>query len=261
VIDPAESLLAAIGVRPVVSHSVERIGPKELAEAARLPQTCHTMALNMCRGRLDSLTVNDFDRIDYGQTLRDLTLPYDARQVEMMIAALPLDAAQFAGSFEVAAKRAFDYLYSQFPISLRKSLGPDDNNTVPPRRLLTRFEGILWLLDNPTGVFNLMANATLTSTQLDALRSVYPSFTMYVGEECIPNALEEMRVSDPKWQYPRVVGHGVKRFLGRLQVAPELGQILQSKPKFQPMDKPGAPANGVLSTNTAPRPERQEQGA
>lgn len=254
---PAEALLAVIGMRPIISHRIEQITPDQWKRAGEVAGDCDAIAIRMVRGELDSLTVNDFERIDYSHTLRDLTTPYVPEQVEAMLSSIPLGLEGLHAEFEALAKKAFDFLYSQFPIALRKAVGAD-NNTAPPRRLISRFESLLWLMDNPMGVFNLIQNATLTKQQLDGMHALYPTLCQHVENESIPDALENERIGKPRFQLQRHAEAGVKRFLGRIPVAPELNKVLQAPPPDS--QKPSAPPRpGVLSTRTAPKTEQFEQ--
>lgn len=260
-IAPAEALLAVIGVRPIVSHAIEVITPAQLQRAGSLGGECYAIGKSMVAGTLDNLDINDFERIYYSQTLRDLTTPYLPEQVEAMITALPPEMDGLHAEFVQLAKKAFEYLYSQFPITLRRAVGAD-NNTRPPRRLISRFESLLWAVDHPLGVFNLMQNATLSTQQNGALHELFPTLCRHIETECIPDALEDARIKSPRFQMQRRTESGVKRFLGRLQVAPDLAKVLQSAPPdLKPQKTPGGKPSGILATQTAPRTEKIEQGA
>ncbi len=259
-VDPAQALLASIGVRPIISHRIERITPAQWKAAGDIADKSDEIAKLMVGGKLDSLTVLDFDRIDYSATLQGLTQPYLPQQVEAMLHHIPpgLDGLQM--SFMALAKKTYDYLYSQLPIVLRKSVA-GNNNIAPPRRLVSKFESLLWALDNPLGVYNLMQNATLTSQQNDGLHAIYPSLCQHMGDESIPNAIEDERAKRPRFQLQRHTEQGVRRFLGRLPINPELGAILQAAPpKGEQGNAPEMkPASGVLSTETAPKTQQIEQ--
>lgn len=259
-IAPAEALLAVIGVRPIISHRIEVITPAQWTRAEGITDECDAIAVKMVRGELDSLTINDFERIDYSATLRDLSTPYVPEQVEAMLMNIPLGFEGLHAAFEQLAKKAFDFLYSQFPITLRKAVGAD-NNTKPPRRLVSRFESLLWLMDNPLGVFNLMGNATLSRQQLDGMHAIYPTLCQQIENESLPDAVENERIAKPRFQLERRAEAGVKRFLGRLDVAPELRQLLQAKPTDEGQHAPPPAKPGVLSKQTAPRSAQMEQGS
>ncbi len=258
-IDPAEGLLASIGVRPIISHRIEMITSQQWEEAGHIADKSDEVAKLMVDGKLDSLTVLDFDRIDYSETLRGLTQPYLPQQVEAMLQHIPLGLAGLQSSFLALAKKTYDYLYSQFPIVLRKSVA-GNNNAAPPRRLVSKFESLLWALDNPLGAYNLMQNATLTAQQNDGLHTIYPTLCGYMADESIPGAIEDARSAKPRFQLQRHTEQGVRRFLGRLPLNPELGQILQAAPpQSQQGNAPEAKSSGVLSTQTAPRTQQIEQ--
>jgi hypothetical protein len=259
-IEPAEALLAAIGVRPIISHAIEKITDGQWHDVANAQDICDTMAKEMCAGTLASYTYVDFDRIDYDQTLRDLSTAYEPQQVEQMLSHIPLSVPGLAGSFMALADKTFQYLYSQFPIMLRESVA-GNNNIKPSRSLLNRFEALLWVLDHPLGMFNLTQDATLTQGQLDGLTTVYPSIVNYVREVSIPDAVEEARTSKPGFQFTRATEQGVRKLLGRVPLPPELQQIMQQLPQIQrPQSQSAQPnATGSLSTETAPRTDQIEQ--
>lgn len=260
-IDPAEALLAAIGVQPIVSHFIERITPKQWDEAGTIGSRCDTFAKSMVAGKLADLTYNDFDRIDYGATLRDLSTPYIPQQVEAMVMHIPPALEGLHGGFIALAARTFQYLYSQFPIVLRESVA-GNNNIPPPRSLMNRFECLLWVLDNPLGVFSLIQGATLTQHQMDGLHAVYPTICQYIENEAIPSAMEAARLDKPGFQLTRQTEQGVRKFFGRLPLPPGLNQILQTPPATpQQQQQPIPKANGPLATETATMPQRVQQGS
>lgn len=260
-VDPAEALLASIGVRPIISHKIERITPDQWKDAANVQHIADGIAKDMCAGKLDDLTVLDFERIDYSQTLRDLSTPYVPAQVEAMLTHIPNELEGLHAGFIALAQKTFAYLYSQFPIALRNSVA-GSNNLMPPRRLVSRFESLLWVLDNPMGVFNLMQNATLTQQQTEGLRAVYPTLCRHIENDSIPDAIEDARIGNSKFQLQRRTEQGVRRFLGRVNLPPELAMMLQAQPDAQKTGpQPEAKASGVLSKETAPKTRRIEQGA
>ena len=251
--------MASIGVRPIISHRIEVITPAQWEAAGGIADKSDEVAKLMVAGKLDNLTVLDFDRIDYSETLQGLTQPYLPQQVEAMLAHIPNGLEGLHSSFLALAKKTYDYLYSQFPIVLRKSVA-GNNNTKPPRSLVSKFESLLWVLDNPMGVYNLMQNATLTQLQSDALHNIYPTLSAYVANESVPDAIEDARAKSPRFQLGRHAEQGVRRFMGRLPVAPEIGAILQATPpQSQQGNAPDAKAAGVLSTQTAPKTQQIEQ--
>lgn len=251
--------MASIGVRPIISHRIEVITPAQWKEAGSMADRADDIAHKMVAGKLDKLTVLDFDRIDYSETLRGLTQPYLPQQVEAMLSHIPLGLEGLHAGFIALAQKTFEYLYSQFPIVLRKSVA-GDNNIAPPRRLVSKFESLLWALDNALGVFNLMGNNTLTQQQLDGLHNIFPTLCRHIEQQSIPNAIEDARAARPRFQLDRHTEQGVRRFLGRLPLAPELSAILQQQPPdAQQGNAPEAKAAGVLSKNTAPRTEQIEQ--
>ncbi len=258
-IDPAEGLLAAIGVKPVISHRIEVITPQQWRDAGTTPDRSDEIAGKMVRGELDNLTVLDFDRIDYSETLQGLTQPYLPSQVEAMLMHIPPGLDGLHASFLAIAKKAYDYLYSQLPIVLRKSVA-GNNNIAPAKRLISKFESLLWVLDNPLGVYNLIQNATVTQQQIEGLNTVYPTLCAYIRDESIPDAIENERAKRPRFQLARHTEQGVRKFLGRLSLPPELSAMLQTVPaKSEQGNALEAKAAGVLSKETAPRTTQIEQ--
>ncbi len=258
-IAPAEALLAVIGVRPIISHRIEQITPAQWENVGRIDEHADDIAKQMVAGKLDELTVNDFDRIDYSSTLRDLTTPYVPAQVEAMLSHIPLGLEDLHAGFIALAKTTFDYLYSQFPIALKKSVA-GDNNLMPPRRLISKFESLLWALDNALGVFNLMQNATLTTQQNEGLHKIFPTLCTHIADHSIPDATEDARIATPRFQLTRRTEQGVRRFLGRLPINPDLNGILQTQPDTKKTGPtPEAKSSGVLSTETAPKSQQVQQ--
>ena len=259
-VDVGEALLAAIGVRPVISHAIEQITPAQWNTAATISQKCDDFAVQLVDSKLATMTYNDFDRIDYSATLRDLSTPYLPAQVEAMMMHIPVTLPNVSTAFAPLAQKTFQYLYSQFPILLRESVA-GNNNIAPPRSLMNRFECLLWLLDNPLGVFNLIAGATLTTHQLDGFRAIYPTLYQYIVDDSIPDAIENKRIEKPKFQFTRQTEQGVRKFFGRLPLPPGLNQILQTPAATPPPNQQPIPkANGTLAMDSATMPQRIEQG-
>lgn len=260
-INPAEALLAIIGVRPIISHRIEEITPQEWRNVDNIQSIIRAQAERMVKNELED-RVRDFDPIMYQKTLGELTQPYKASQVEAMLHQLPPFFTPFLDDFMALSRKTFQYLYQHFPIQVRQSVaGP--SNVKPAGRLINKFESLLYILDNPIEVFTLMNEGRLLSYQVEGLKAIYPSVYDYM-ERSIRSALGDEKVQDKKFQLARKIEFGVQMFLGKSSISDSLKKILQTPANIQKPEPNQSsqekPTTSKLSQETAPKSTKIAQG-
>ena len=254
-IDPAECLLATIGIRPILSKEVEAIPPEAFTNAAALPSILSRSAYQLARGHAVPVT-QDFDSSRYFRTLMELTVPYQPGQVEAMLLSFPPGWAKFKAAFLGSALNAYNYLSGHLPRQIQRSVhGP--HNIKPPQSLLFKFEELLWICDRPQQAFSLMQSGIISDGQLDALRNVYPSLTAFMD-----SSLRQNLARTPH-QVHRYAERAIARFLGVPLSNPQTSIALSlpaPKPDSQPERSPVTPARTAIN-NTKTASERINVGA
>lgn len=221
-IEQSEALLAVIGMRPIISHEIETITDVQWRRVLNIEDECDKGARELVHGK--PKPVADAEGIDYMDTLRDLSTPYQPHQVEAMLSKLPTWFSDSSGAFLMLAARAFDFMGSELPRQVKADLtGP--KNIQPPQRLVDRFLSLLEVLDDPFRVFDLAANAQLLGPQIKALDLVFPQLTDYM-RKAVAMQIRDARAESAGFQMPYHADVGAQKFLGADLTSPALRKLL-----------------------------------
>ncbi len=171
-IDRGEALVAVVGMRRVIDRSLKYITLEERAKADRLEARIEALAVQLCNGSLSGAEMPS--PIDYDSLLTNLTEPPTPEQLEQMIRSIPGEDHDDAAAFLAVAGGVWKYLGSTLPIVVKRNLYGAEN--LPPSdMMLTKFDFLLQVLDDPLVTFDLMANGALLRMQGTALQACYPS--------------------------------------------------------------------------------------
>lgn len=168
-IDPGEAILAVTGVRPLLTKDVERITVPMWREVGRIEQTIEKRSREFVRGGLDA--AEKYPPIDYEPTLTAFAQPPEPKQIEAMLADIPMP---YALPFLTAAARAYNTLRDRFPIAQERTVF-GVNKLEPGDFALGAFEDLLEIVDRPLGVFQMAESGRLTTKQAAFMQKVYPS--------------------------------------------------------------------------------------
>jgi len=252
-IDPSESLLAVVGMRPIISHEIEEITPQQWKRALGFDREIDGAARELVRGK--PRPVKDVGHIDYFKTLRDLVTPWNQQQVEAMLAELPSWFSEYAGSFVIAAHRAFEFMGSQLPRQLKVELtGPKPLK--PPERLVYRFLSLLEVLDDPIRALTLSSNAHLLGPQIQGLEQVFPTLVNYM-REAIAREIRDARAEDATFRMHYYAEMGAEKLLGVDLSGPALRKMLQTPPAPQ-QPQQGATPGAAVPTQQMTRVQRTD---
>jgi len=220
-LDPVEVALAVIGVRPVISKTVEKVNAEKGAEMAAYPRRIVANARQVCRGELASVPFGDFN---YDKTLRDLSEGYNEDQLVEMVQKFPPALEELASQFIVKAGQTVQLLSDIFPRQLYVDLlGP--KNLIPAELTIRRFVSILDVIDDPMRVFPLMGCGALLASQRDTVLKVYPTISKAITESLRECAEREL-AAKKSFQFTARANIGIGTWIGRAQVTPDLAAML-----------------------------------
>jgi hypothetical protein len=242
-INPAEAVLATIGIDSIISRRVERFTADKLRSASTMQDRIYRLARKLVTGKLD-VEYTDAG-VNYDRVLRDLTQPWDAEQVRQMVAAFPPEMDDVTSMFLPLASRAVMFIRSQFPVQVRQTLtGPI--NVQPPDVSVGRFEVILGVINDPLQVFPLMQTGALLRRQVLAVQAIYPSIAQCILEG-LASALAAEKARKASFQLDYVIELGIEKFLGRSSMPLALKQSLQTPPAPRPLQDDEKASGGVQS--------------
>jgi hypothetical protein len=238
-IDPGERILAAIGVRPVISKEVEKIRRADRLRALNIPREIARAARRVCTEDMPTPRLDDGN---YMNLLRDLTQGYQPEQVEAMLATLPPDAQADVGMpFLSVARKSFDYLATRLPKSAEKTIA--GSTPLPPNdSAWWSFLGVFGALDSPLSVFDLMGAGMLLKSQVEAVREIYPTLSDLIDEE-LTAAIAHEKAQKKSYQLPFMSEIGVRSWFGTpIDLRPYQAAYEQPnknpKPESQPNESP-----------------------
>jgi hypothetical protein len=222
-IAPEEAALAVIGVRAVISRTVERITKAQLHEMDDLPKEIGKLAKSLCR---DGMVETPTERVNYRPMLKQLSEGIKPQQLEEMVAAFPPGFHDLAGAFLSFSLQLVQQLQQMLPKSVFQTLA-GYTNLVPSDVAVWRFANILGVLDNPLSVFSLMGTGALLKSQVGALRLVYPTLT-----KCIDEAIDEAKLDEQgvkqSWRFAPRAEIGVRVWTGTPRIDPKTLTALQA---------------------------------
>jgi len=209
-IDPAELLLATIGLTPIIKNDVPKIGVAKLKEAADLPARLKELAQQAIAGTLK------FPKIprptDYKFLLDRLSAPMAAGEVETIGKDFPKEETDLAGPFMIYVQHAYGVVKDLFPIAAVQSYaGP--KNITPTSDRIFQFYNEYSVLDDPTRVFALISSASLLKRQAAALRQLYPTLSAAI-DSALTSAIQDAITGRPGHRLTARVEAGLKAWKG-----------------------------------------------
>lgn len=250
-IDPAEAILAVVGIRPLLTDEVERITRPMWNEISRLDRTIHEQARALADGNLDRSKA--YPQVDYETTLKSFSAPPKPAQIEAMLRDIP------AGQdlpFLAAAARAYNYLRGLYPICVERTVF-GANQLEPGEFALGAFEDLLQVVDQPLSVFGMIESGRFTTKQAAAMQAVYPTLYPEIAIEVV-GACMAKKGDQPSWD-PEF-GRGISVLLGVPGIDPGLRAALEAT-KPQPAANPppqGQPPKSQRAKLIATKSDRLE---
>jgi len=186
-IDPGEALAAVLGVRPVLSAKVETISPRQLEQAAKLPETIRKRARALVA---DAIVPAQLPSIDYQQMLEDTSKSWhdDQVQVMRMVSALP-DGLELA--YVTVAAREFALVQKALPKAGWKTYVGTENLEPEPMAML-QFTEIFAAVDDPVSyVFGAIADGSISRDVAKIVRATFPTITAAIDAEIHASVIEK----------------------------------------------------------------------
>jgi hypothetical protein len=235
-IDPAEALLATIGVRGFIYRDVPTVTKEHVARMVGLSATVERLARELCRGELKGVALSD---LPYDKTLRDLYEEYQPKELEAIQRALSKNVAELEPAVMAKVGDVVAFLRGIFPrhsfaqLEGQEQLAPDEYE-------ICSFTSVLDALDDPLLVFRGMSNASVLLAQVAAVRNLYPTLSVAIDETVTDTPLT-MRAAKASFRIDWNTEIGINKWLGNPPVDPELSALLMQVQAASPMNAPPPP--------------------
>lgn len=248
-IDPTEALLAVVGIRPFIYRDVPTVTKEHVAEMVRLSATIERLARELCKGELSGVGISE---PAYTKTLRDLYEEYEPKDIEAISRQLSRNAADLEPAVMTKVGAVIEFLRGIFP---RKSYATleGQEQLEPDEYELCAFTAVLDALDDPLTVFDGMSNASLLLSQVEAVRTLYPTLAAAI-DEAVTETPTDMRAAKASFRLEWNVEIGINKWLGNPPIDPELAAMLLEVQAMSPLNAPPPPpaaAKGSADTHAA----------
>ena len=247
-ITPSEALMATIGIKPVISRSVERVTLAQLREAQVINKKVTKLAKGVVNGDLDT---EYSDGLDYETVLNDLAKGFQIRQVQQMLAAFPAKYRSLAAGFTMLASSLATELQKMYPISNYSTVSGFINQK-PSDLAYWSFVNVLEVLNDPLQVFPLMASGALLRKEAQAVRLVYPSLSQAIDQALFRATASAQAEKKSFVELDANAEIGIKAWFGKAPIPPGLIHNMQVNHAVarQQQAQTSAPPPGP-STNTS----------
>ena len=219
-ITAAESCMAVIGLRAIISAKVEKITKPTLERIAGLEKEIGRLARDMVN---DKLTETFYSDLNYRAMLRDLAHGVNLKQVQEMADQFPTEYRDAANAMTIAASQVIKTLSGMIPTSVYTTVaGP--TTLLPDDMKLWKFVSILEVLDNPLLVFPLMNTGALLRSQATAVRQLYPTLSAAI-DSAILGATIKAKAARKSFELAPRAEVGVKNWI-RTNPSPEAAPVV-----------------------------------
>jgi hypothetical protein len=250
-IEPAESILAVVGIRPLLTEETERITRPMWNEISALDRTIREQAEALANGSLDRAKA--YAQVDYEPTLKAFSAPPKPAQIEAMLRDIPPGQDL---PFLAAAARAYNVLRGQYPICVERTVF-GVNQLEPGDFALGAFEDLLEVVDQPLNVFGMIESGRLTTKQAATMQAVYPTLYPEIAVAVVAACMEK-KADQPSWEPD--FGRGISVLLGVPGVDPGLQAALAATrpPPPEPAPPQGKPPRSQRAHLIATKSDRLE---
>lgn len=175
-IAPVEAAMAVIGLRAIVSKTVERIKADQLKRIDGIEKEVTRLARDVVN---DKLTETFYSDLNYRATLRDLSEGFDLKQVQEMADHFPAQYRDIGLALTAQSSEVIAALMKMVPTSSYETI-TGAKSLLPSDVKVWRFVSILEVLDDPLLIFPLMNTGALLRSQASAVRKLYPTLSAAV---------------------------------------------------------------------------------
>lgn len=237
-INPAEALMAVMGLGPALGDEMPRVSAAILLDAARLPRTIAKLAKECVCGEMPSFRIR-VRQHSWKKLHEVLGKPVPAHVLESIQMSFPANASEMANLYQTQVQNVHGHLAATLPVQeIQTFTGPKFHE---PDDLSTfGFWSVLNLLADPLSVFGLVSNAAILEDQIAPFKDNFPTLFQAVNQ-ALWDALAAEEVADQEYRTPYVVQQGLGVWLGRRTVAydPEHGEPPPEPPQKIRAVKPG----------------------
>lgn len=203
-------MLAAVGMRAVISRKVERITRAQLEEMNTLPRDLTKAARALADGEANPIK---YEKVKYRDTLKDLARGWEVEQVADMVAQFPVEYHATGQTLVVKSIQLINAMLKEYPVTSYQTVAGSDQLSPSDTRMF-RFISVLEVLDQPLMVFDLMAQGAILQSQVKAMRLVYPSMSAAI-DAALFDAVSRKRADKKSFQLPTRAEYGVKAWFGK----------------------------------------------
>lgn len=242
-IDPAEAVVATVGVREAIIKAAEPVRMSTIHEIGSLPLRIQEAARAFMRGERDKWPRT---KVDYRAMFRSLVEEnFDLGDMADVAARFPPaehDAAAVyiskVGSVLLALKQAF-------PIATYTTYAGTKTN-LPPDVAVYRWAVLLQIADDPLCLFDCIGCGGITSKMVQAVRMIYPTVTAAIDsalDQAKARAVDERK----SFELPPRAEAGVETWFGRQRFSPNTVAHAQANVQAA-MAAKKAPSKGTGTT-------------
>jgi len=206
VIDKGEALLAVTGIRRVIDRDMTPIDATKLRESRSLYKQCRDLAKSLVLDELGPPAMTGTG--SYRKLLDELTQPLDVDAMHDLVRSGDTSLA-----YVTAASNAYSYLQAKQPKSLFNSQ-VSTTNLEPSVVELWTFDETFDLIDNPLSVFNRIATGEIVLSQVECIRTCFPTLATAI-DECLQDAITDQLVKSKNFELPVSVEFGVATWRGK----------------------------------------------
>lgn len=227
-LDPAEALLAIVGVGPAVGDPMPKITMEMLHQAIAVPRAIKQGAKALAFGETVKYRIPA--RAYKWEKLHDnLSVPMTEKALDAVHDAFPPVAQSIDGDFQTLLQNVHQHLADLFPIQVHKTFLGD--RYVEPDSLSTfGFYNQLNLLMKPLEIFSLIGSAAILKSQTKPFRDLFPTLAEEIDQE-IWNALAEAALVK-SYELPSRIQQGLGVWFDRrtVQYDPNRGEPAPAPP-------------------------------
>lgn len=243
-IDPVEALMVTVGLKAIISRTVEKFRQGDLRRAVMLGKEIQRLARDLVNGELKAAGTSEFN---YRPLLKDLARGWDQEQVIEMMAQFPPEFGVHTTGLLIRSKQIIDALLTDYP-QTNYVTATGSINLVPSDLKIFKFAQVLEVLVDPLEVFGLMAEGGLLQTQVAIVRRAYPSISDAIDAALLDETVKA-KARDKAFELPGLTEIGVRAWYGKGPISTSSLKLAQSAidtANQRKQDQAAAPTSGNL---------------
>jgi hypothetical protein len=210
-LDPAETLLAIVGISSIVKEEpMPKVGVGMAEQIAAYPNKIATLARALVAGSIEQ---PEFPRVhDYRKTLDRMSRGLTPKELASIVGAFDQSEATLAGMFAMKVKEVFQQLKAIFPVADYNTFaGP--TQLVPDSDKVWQFFLQLQVLNDPLMSVPLIAAGAILDPQVAVMKQFFPSISKSI-DDSIYAASVAARAQKTSYRLPAASEMGVNTWHG-----------------------------------------------